>query len=565
MVNRRKCRETRSKGLNPYAEGYMIKVSDIKLPVEADQASLVKKAAHEAGIRPEEIREFEILRRSLDARRKPDLYYIYTVLLATRKEDQLRKRMKNHSKKGKHNNIMFTDKENYVIPPAGDEALHHRPVIIGSGPAGLFAAYVLALSGYKPLILERGADAVTRTSRVEHFWATGELDTQTNVQFGEGGAGTFSDGKLNTSVKDPGCRAQFMKETFVKFGADESILYEQKPHVGTDVLTQVLVRMRERLTELGAEYRFLSQVTDLEIENGRLTAVRVNDSERIPAEVCVLAPGHSARDTFSMLHARGLIMEPKAFAAGVRIEHPQAMINLSQYGRAQDEHLGPAPYKLTCKAADGRGVYSFCMCPGGYVVNASSERGLLAVNGMSYMRRDSANANSAILVTVTPDDFMPGKPDDIPAALAGTVFQAELEKRAYRAAGGRIPQQLYADFIKKTVSPHYGEFGSCVRGGAAFADLNSVIPAFMARDIGEGISTFGKKIRGFDRPDAILSGIESRSSSPVRITRDEKYVSNIDGIYPCGEGCGYAGGITSASMDGMRCAEAIIKRFRKLT
>ena len=543
----------------------MIKVSDIKLPVDADQAALIKKAAHEAGIRPEEIREFEIVRRSLDARRKPDLFYIYTVLLTSRKEDQLKMRLRKHSGRSRHNNIMFTDKEKYVIPESGDEMLHTRPVIIGSGPAGLFAAYVLALSGYKPLILERGADALTRTSRVAHFWATGELDTKTNVQFGEGGAGTFSDGKLNTSVKDPGCRAQFMKETFVEFGAAESILYEQKPHVGTDVLTQVLVRMRERLTELGAEYRFLSQVTDLEIMNGKLAAVRVNDSERIPAEVCVLAPGHSARDTFRMLNARGLNMEPKAFAAGIRIEHPQAMVDLSQYGRPQDQHLGPAPYKLTHQAADGRGVYSFCMCPGGYVVNASSEKGLLAVNGMSYMRRDSANANSAILVTVSPEDFMPGKPEGVPAALAGTAFQAELEKRAFRAADGRIPQQLYADFMNGTVSPHYGEFKSCVRGGAAFADLTRIMPEFMVRDIGEGIAAFGKKIRGFDRPDAILSGIESRSSSPVRITRNEKYVSNIDGIYPCGEGCGYAGGITSASMDGMRCAEAIIKRFRKLT
>ena len=543
----------------------MIKVSDIKLPVEADQAALIKKAAHEAGIRPEDIREIVILRRSLDARRKPDLYYIYTVLLSSRKEEQLRSRSRKRSGRSKHNNIMFTERETYTIPDPGDEVLHQRPVIIGSGPAGLFAAYVLALSGYKPLILERGADALTRTSRVEHFWATGELDTRTNVQFGEGGAGTFSDGKLNTSVKDPGCRAQFMKETFVLFGADESILYEQKPHVGTDVLTRVLVRMRERLIELGAEYRFLSQVTDLEVLNGKMTAVIVNDSERIPADVCVLAPGHSARDTFHMLHSKGLHMEPKAFAAGVRIEHPQAMIDLSQYGRPQDEHLGPAPYKLTHKAADGRGVYSFCMCPGGYVVNASSEKGMLAVNGMSYMRRDSANANSAILVTVTPEDFMPGKPDDIPEALAGTAFQAELEKRAFAAAGGSIPQQLYSDFMNKAVGLDYGEFASCVRGSAAFADLTCVMPEFMVRDIGDGISAFGRKIRGFDRPDAILSGIESRSSSPVRIVRDEKYVSNIDGIYPCGEGCGYAGGITSASMDGMRCAEAIIKRFRKLT
>ena len=549
----------------PAIGGHMIKVSDIKLPVDADRAQLIKKSAHEAGLRPEDIREFKILRRSLDARRKPDLYYIYTVQFTSRKEEQLRSRSKKHSGRSRHNNIMFTGKESYVIPVSGDEVLHQRPVIIGSGPAGLFAAYVLALSGYKPLILERGADALTRTSRVEHFWATGELDTRTNVQFGEGGAGTFSDGKLNTSVKDPGCRAQFMKETFVLFGADESILYEQKPHVGTDVLTQVLVRMRERLTELGAEYRFLSQVTDLEVLNGKLTAVIVNDCERIPADVCVLAPGHSARDTFDMLHAKGLHMEPKAFAAGVRIEHPQAMIDLAQYGRPQDEHLGPAPYKLTHTAADGRGVYSFCMCPGGYVVNASSEQGLLAVNGMSYMRRDSANANSAILVTVTPEDFMPGKPDDLPEALAGTAFQAELEKRAYAAAGGSIPQQLYSDFMNKTIGVNYGEFASCARGSAAFADITCVMPDFMVRDIGEGISAFGRKIRGFDRPDAILSGIESRSSSPVRIVRDEKYVSNIDGIYPCGEGCGYAGGITSAAADGIKAAEKAAEYILTLT
>ena len=543
----------------------MIKVSDIKLPVEADRSALIKKAAAEAGIRPEDIKELKILRRSLDARKKPDLFYIYSVLLETDKEKQLMSRAKKSRGRSRHNNIMFTKEESYCIPSSGDEPLSERPVIIGSGPAGLFAAYVLALSGYKPLILERGADALTRCARVEHFWATGELDTGTNVQFGEGGAGTFSDGKLNTSVKDPGCRAQFMKETFVAFGADESILYEQKPHVGTDVLTKVLVRMREHLISLGAEYRFLSQVTDLEIEHGELTAVYVNGTERIPTRVCVLAPGHSARDTFRMLSDRGLIMEPKAFAAGVRIEHPQDMIDLSQYGRASDPLLGPAPYKLTHQAADGRGVYSFCMCPGGYVVNASSEKGLLAVNGMSYFKRDSANANSAILVTVTPEDFMPDKPQDLPDALAGTAFQADLERKAFMAAGGKIPQQLYADFLKGTASSSYGDVRTRVRGEAAFADLTSILPEFMARDIGEGISAFGRKIRGFDRPDAILSGVESRSSSPVRIVRDEKYVSNIDGIYPCGEGCGYAGGITSASMDGMRCAEAIIKRFRKLT
>ena len=542
----------------------MIRVSDIKLPVEADRAQLIKKAAHEAGLRPEDIRECDILRRSLDARRKPDLYYIYTVLLTSRKEEQLKNRIRKHSGRSKHNNIMFTEKERYVIPVSGDEALHQRPVIIGSGPAGLFAAYVLALSGYKPLILERGADALTRTSRVEHFWTTGELDTNTNVQFGEGGAGTFSDGKLNTSVKDPGCRAQFMKETFVLFGADTSILYEQKPHVGTDVLTRVLVRMRERLTELGAEYRFLSQVTDLEIQNSRLTAVIVNGSDRIPAEVCVLAPGHSARDTFRMLHERGLNMEPKAFAAGVRIEHPQAMIDLSQYGRPQDEHVGPAPYKLTHTAADGRGVYSFCMCPGGYVVNASSESGHLAVNGMSYSGRDSKNANSALIITVTPSDFNPYADAQFHGPLSGIAFQRQLERLAFQTLAGKIPEQLYGDFKTGTVSSGYGEFGSCTKGAAGFADLREILPDFMSDSLISGISAFGKKIEGFDRPDAILSGVESRSSSPVRIVRDDSLVSSVGGLYPAGEGAGYAGGIMSAAMDGVRVSEAIIRKYQAI-
>ena len=535
----------------------MIRITDLKMPTGAGRKELIKKAARELHIRETDIKELSIRRRSLDARKKPDLFYIYTVDVETGK-----KMPKQNA--GKHNKIMSTPDERYIFPECGKEPLSERPVVIGCGPAGLFAAYLLAKCGYRPLILERGGSVEERTGKVERFWRENSLDPDTNVQFGEGGAGTFSDGKLNTSVKDPGFRAKYVRETFAAHGADESVLYEQKPHVGTDVLVTILQNMRREIISLGGEYRFHAKVTGIEYQSGKLRTLVVNGTEKIPCRACVFAPGHSARDTFAMLSETEILMQPKAFAFGVRIEHPQEMIDRSQYGRLSDQHIGPAAYKLTGKASDGRGVYSFCMCPGGYVVNASSEEGLLAVNGMSYSGRNSANANSALIVTVSPDDYVSYAADGTHEALTGIEFQRTLERAAYVKGKGQIPQQLYADFCSGTVSSAYGDFTSCAKGNTSFADLNEILPPFAARDIEEGIRLFGRKIRGFDRADAILSGVESRSSSPVRVLRDENCMSSVDGFYPCGEGAGYAGGIVSAAMDGLRCAESIIKRYRKL-
>ncbi len=532
----------------------MIRISDIKLPVGHSESALLKKAAAELRIREDRIREIKTVRRSLDARKKPDLYYIYTVDVAV--SGQV------HVSGGKRRNISEAPDERYHMPVGGREVLNERPVVVGCGPAGLFAGYLLAMAGFRPLIIDRGDPAEIRTKKVEDFWQGGGLDKESNVQFGEGGAGTFSDGKLNTSVKDPLYRAGFIKKTFVKHGASSDILTDQKPHVGTDVLVPVLISMRKSIEEMGGEYRFRTRFDGYRTEGGRLTGIYVNGGELIPAGACVLAPGHSARDTFFMLADHALPMEAKPFACGVRIEHPQAMIDLSQYGRARED-LPPAAYKLTHQAADGRGVYSFCMCPGGYVVNASSEESRLAVNGMSYSGRGSANANSALLVSVNPADYTPADWRG-PAALAGIPFQRELEALAYRAGQGRIPQQLFADFRSGTASSGPGAFASVNKGGGAFGRVDNILPDFMTRDIVEGVQAFGRRIEGFDRADAIISGTESRSSSPVRILRDKEYVSAVDGLYPCGEGAGYAGGIISAAMDGMRCAEAISKRFQKL-
>ncbi|MCR5295554.1 MAG: FAD-dependent monooxygenase [Lachnospiraceae bacterium] len=528
----------------------MVRISDIKLPVTHDRKALLREAAKKLRVGENAIRKIRIVRRSLDARRKPNLFYVYTAD-AELKENSVSKSL--------HNNFMSSPDEQYRLPAAGKMKPGPRPLVIGSGPAGLFAALLLAEAGLKPIILERGEDALTRTKKAERLFKEGILDPLSNVQFGEGGAGTFSDGKLNTSVRDPGFRGKFVKETFVRFGADPEILYDAKPHVGTDVLTGILVKMREYMTCLGAEYRFLSKATGFQTKNGALTAVIVNDREIIPADTAVLSPGHSARDTFFMLHELGVAMEAKPFAAGIRIEHPQEMIDLAQYGRAR-ESLPPASYKLTHQTKTGRGVYSFCMCPGGCVVNASSEPGRLTVNGMSYSKRDSANANSALIVSLNPRDY--GKlvlDKSVPEALAGIAFQRKLEEAAFRAAGGRLPQILYGDLKAGRVTRSYGDFISCTKGESAFADVSAVLPDFMTGCLLEGIEAFGKKLRGFDRFDAIITAVEARSSSPVRILRDEAYLSSVRGLYPAGEGAGYAGGIMSAAMDGMRCAEKIIR------
>ena len=539
----------------------MLRINQIKLSVGHTPEQLKKKAAQQLRIPPEELRSLRIVRRAIDARKKPELFYSYTLDIEVKGEEKLLRRFR-----GKENLVCPAPDTAYRFPKGGEARQAHRTVIVGMGPAGLFCGYFLALHGYRPILLERGRCVEQRTKDVERFWETGVLDTASNVQFGEGGAGTFSDGKLNTLVKDKDGRNTAVLETFVRFGAKESILYEAKPHIGTDVLSAVVRRMREEIVRLGGEVRFESCVTELLTDKNRVCGVVINGKETLPCEQLVLAVGHSARDTFSMLYQKGVPMEAKAFAVGLRVEHPQAMINLSQYGTTEPGKLEAAPYKVTAKAGNGRGVYSFCMCPGGYVVNASSEQGHTAVNGMSYSGRDGKNANSAIIVSVSPADFGSEHP------LAGIEFQRMLEKRAYEAGGGKIPAQRYGEFKEKVCGQteqskgqadggEYGQIEPQCRGAYVWADVSTILPKECNEAFVDGMESFGRQIHGFNRPDAVLLGVESRTSSPVRIMRNERLQSEMAGLYPCGEGAGYAGGITSAAMDGIRIAEKIAEEF----
>ncbi|MCC8127831.1 MAG: NAD(P)-binding protein [Clostridiales bacterium] len=531
----------------------MIRINQIKLPVDHEPEAIKEKISKLLHTAPQNLSNIKIRRRSLDARKKPELYFSYVVDVTAVNEKRL-------VHKANHPQILLHRETEYHFPESGEERLHERPVIIGTGPAGLFCGYMLAKYGYEPLILERGEDVDTRRKKVDSFWSGGELDPQCNVQFGEGGAGTFSDGKLNTLVKDPAQRNHLVLETFHHFGADESILYDSKPHIGTDVLSGIVKNMREEIIRIGGEVRFASQMTKLCQEKGRISGIVVKDWKNgceitIPTQVLVLAIGHSARDTFEMLSRADIPMAAKAFAVGLRIQHPQSMINDAQYGRECVRLLGPASYKVTAQTSFGRGVYSFCMCPGGYVVNASSEPGRLAINGMSYHDRAGVNANSALIVTVNPDDFADSSP------LAGIAWQRRLEERAFQAGGGKIPLQLYRDFCQNRISTSMGGIRPEVRGAWTYGNLREVLPDELSAAFMEGMDVFGRKIRGFDRSDAVLAGIESRTSSPVRILRDERFESEWKGLYPCGEGAGYAGGITSAAMDGIRVAEAIASRY----
>ena len=527
----------------------MIRISQLKLPVTHTQAQLEKKIAKTLK-NPGNPFTYEIKKQSLDCRHKNDKIFVYTVDVKIRDEQKIVKKVNN-------NNVTLIKEKPYQFPQSGELPLTHPPVIIGSGPAGLFCGWYLAKAGYRPLILERGEEAQKRQQTVENFWKNGVLDPDSNVQFGEGGAGTFSDGKLNTLVKDPYGRNHEVLKRFVEAGAPQEIVYQQKPHLGTDVLVGIVEKMRHEIEEMGGQFAFRSKVTDLIFTDGALKEIEINHEKKIPAEVCVLAIGHSARDTFEMLHKRGVYMEPKSFAVGLRIEHPQTMINMDLYGEEENELLGAASYKVTHKCSNVRVVYSFCMCPGGYVVNASSEPGRLAVNGMSYQARDSRNANSAMIVTVTPEDF-PGK-----GALGGVEFQRNLERKAWELGQGKIPVQLFGDFCKNQPSHTPGDVTPCMKGAYVLTNVRSILPQEVGDSIEEGVKSFGKRISGFDREDALLSGVESRTSSPVRIVRDQELLANIEGIYPCGEGAGYAGGITSAAMDGIKVAETISKKYRK--
>lgn len=527
----------------------MIRIQQLKIRLPHGEEE-VQKAICRALRLPADAFTYEIWKKSLDARKKPTLYDVYTIdiHLAKGNEKTLVSRLRNKD-------INIAVRKEYRFPTFGSEALIHPPVIVGTGPAGLFAGLMLARSGYKPILLERGQDVEQRSKDVEQFWQGGRLLPESNVQFGEGGAGTFSDGKLNTLVKDSFGRNRKVLEEFVHAGAKESILYENKPHIGTDVLKSVVRHMREEICSLGGQVRFGAKVTDISQDGGRLTGVTVNGTEHIPAQVAVLAIGHSARDTFSMLKELGVQMHAKSFAVGVRAEHPQAMINRAQYGAESVEYLSAADYKLTAKASDGRGVYSFCMCPGGYVVNASSEEGRLAVNGMSYSDRAGSHANSAIIVSVTPEDF-PGE-----GALAGIAFQRRLEEAAYEQGRGKIPVQTYVDYKANRPSTDIGDIEPQMKGSFAPANVRAIFPEAVAQAIEEGMEQFDEKIAGFAGSACLLSGVESRTSSPIRIERDDSFQSSIRGLYPCGEGAGYAGGITSAAMDGIKVAEAIASNY----
>ncbi|RZS92952.1 NAD(P)/FAD-dependent oxidoreductase [Cuneatibacter caecimuris] len=533
----------------------MIRITQIKMEPGHAEAALRKKAAALLRLPPSAIAELTIRKQSIDARKKPALLLVYEVFVKMkppydRQEADLVKRLRKKE-------ITIADIRPYRFPEPGTQPLSGPPLIIGTGPAGLFCGLILARAGYRPVLIERGAAVEERLKDVEAFWSSGTLKADSNVQFGEGGAGAFSDGKLNTLVKDVSGRNRKVLELLAEAGAPEEILWQNKPHIGTDLLRRAVKNIREEILRLGGQVLFHCKASDLIVQDGRVCGIVLEDGKTIEAGAVVLAVGHSARDTFEMLHRHQISMHSKAFAVGLRIEHPQDMVTLAQYGSTELPGLPAADYKLTHTCGNGRGVYTFCMCPGGYVVNASSEAGRLATNGMSYHARDGKNANSAVIVTVTPEDFGGTGP------LSGMEFQRRLEEAAYRAGNGKIPVQLFGDFCLDRISSGLGRIIPAIKGTWQFGDLRSILPPEAAVSLEEGIRAFGKKIKGFDRPDAVLSGIESRTSSPVRIDRDDRLESSLKGLYPCGEGAGYAGGITSAAMDGMKVAEEIISRYAR--
>ena len=517
----------------------MIRIRDISLPPEHDHNQLLFEAAKLLKISGSRIKKLSIARRSVDARKKPDVRIIYTVDVAVEGSEQ--KLLKQSGCK----RASIFRKSYYKVPEANSE---ERPVVVGFGPAGMFAALVLALAGLRPLVLERGEDAKSRHEKVERFFATGELDTKSNVQFGEGGAGTFSDGKLNTGVNNE--RIGWILEQFVKAGAREDILFDAKPHIGTDVLLEVVQNLRRRIISLGAEVRFNTQVTGICTENGALTGLETNCGH-IACRKAIFAIGHSARDTFAMLLKQGVSMEPKPFSMGVRIEHKQSLINKAQYG-AENLLLPPADYKLV-KHLDNETVYTFCMCPGGYVVAAASEEGGVVTNGMSYADRDGENANAALLVTLNPADF------PYEGVLGGVQWQREIERRAFAASGSfRAPAQLVGDFLEKKPSSGHGEVVPTYRPGVHWCDLHDVLPQKITGALEAALPQLDRNLAGFASRDAVLTAPETRSSSPVRILRGENKQASVKGLYPSGEGAGYAGGIMSAAIDGMMSAEALI-------
>ena len=536
----------------PTKGGKMIRINNIKANLDVDAAGLKEIVSMKTGLEPERIKSLKIAKKSVDARNKSNVQFVYALDMEVfGDEDYIASIL------AWKDIVQIKETASLSFAPK-TFAGGLRPVVAGTGPAGMFAGLALAEAGLRPILLERGKAVSERRKDVEFFWQTGHLNPESNVQFGEGGAGTFSDGKLMTGIKKDAFTARVLQK-LAAAGAPEEILYLAKPHIGTDKLAVVVRRIREKIVSLGGEYRFENRLEDLIVRDGKLTGLKIAAPDgkiyEQPTDRLILAVGHSARDTFEMLHKNGVYIEQKPFSVGVRIEHVQKSVDAAQYGRfAGHPALGAADYKLAAHFDNGRSAYTFCMCPGGMVVAAASEPGRVVTNGMSEFARDGKNANAALLVGVEPRDFGSAHP------LAGMYFQRRLEEAAFRAGGGdyRAPAQLVGDFLKKQVSTAVGNVNPSYRPGVRFADLSAVLPDFVTETMRRAIVEMDGKLRGFAAADAVLTGVETRSSSPIRIMRDEHFEANIKGLYPCGEGAGYAGGIVSSAVDGLKTCLAVI-------